>query len=139
MERALQLHPEQQALTPAQEAEVARFAAERIQTQLATSPVDESAAEALLKHAYEVVGLSPPSAIQCVDVPLELVTILAPLSIGQGFGDTWTSVRERIRDSIVDNVEATIATSVTAPLDDSVKERVLERVIASVQEHVWEH
>jgi hypothetical protein len=57
MDLALQLHPEQQALTPAQEAAVARFAAERIQAQLATSPIDESAAEALLTHAYEVAGL----------------------------------------------------------------------------------
>jgi hypothetical protein len=73
-----------------------------------------------------------------VDGPLDLVTLLAPPTIGQGFGDTWTSVRERIRDSIVDSVEATLATIVTATLDDCLKELVLERAIASVQDQVWD-
>ena len=45
MDLALRLQPGQQALTPAQEAEAQRFAAERIEAQLSTSSVDEQEAE----------------------------------------------------------------------------------------------
>ena len=48
MDPALHLHPEQQALTPTQEAETRRFADAYIQTQLSTEPVDEEEAEAFL-------------------------------------------------------------------------------------------
>ena len=49
------LQPGQQELTPEQQAEVERFAAECIQVQLSTEPVDEQAGEAFTQ-AYQVAS-----------------------------------------------------------------------------------
>ena len=77
MDPALHLHPEQQALTPDQEAEAKRFAERYIQTQLSTAPVDEEEAEACLWQAYEAAGQTPPRHIHWLDGPLQLVAALA--------------------------------------------------------------
>lgn len=73
----LRIQPDQERLSPEQEAEARRFAGERIEAQLATSPVDEPEAERLLRQAYLVAGLSPPRRIRWVDGPLPLVAVLA--------------------------------------------------------------
>ncbi len=73
MERRLRLYPGQETLTPAQQAEAKRFAAERIAAQLSTEPVDEPETEQLLRQAYVVDGFSPPERILWLDGPLELL------------------------------------------------------------------
>jgi hypothetical protein len=75
---ALRLYPGQEALTPAQEAEAQRFAAERIAAQNSTEPVDEPAAEALLVQSYAAAHLPPPTRILWVDGPLQLVHLVPP-------------------------------------------------------------
>jgi hypothetical protein len=72
----LRIQPDQERLSPEQEAEARRFAEERIAAQLATSPIDELEAEALLRQAYVVAGLPPPTRIRWVDGPLPLVAVL---------------------------------------------------------------
>ena len=52
----LTLRPGQQELTPEQMAEARDFAAARIEAQLSTAPVDERAAETLLRRAYAATG-----------------------------------------------------------------------------------
>ena len=69
----LRLHPGQEALTPAQEAEAERWASIRIEAQLAAEPVEEPEVERLLCQAYVVAGLLPPQHTQWVNAPLERV------------------------------------------------------------------
>jgi hypothetical protein len=88
MDPALRLHPEQQALTPAQEAETRRFVEAYIQTQLATEPVDEQEAEAFLRHMYAAVGLDPPPQIFWLDGPRQLDALLSS-------DDEWPSAADR--------------------------------------------
>lgn len=73
----LRLRPGQQELTPEQMAEARRFAAARIEAQLSTAPVDEWAAEMLLRRAYAAAGLRAPRRVHWLDGPLELVAVLA--------------------------------------------------------------
>ena len=90
----LRLHPGQEALTPAQEAEAQRFADECIRTQLSTDPVDEPQTVALLRQAYQVAGLEPPKQIIWLDGPLQFVTETAPQSVWGSVEDSvWASVR----------------------------------------------
>ncbi|HLV98686.1 MAG TPA: hypothetical protein VKT82_08425 [Ktedonobacterales bacterium] len=139
MDPALRLHPDQQELTSAQEAEARRFAEERIQAQLSTEPVDEQEAEALLRQAYEVAGLAAPQRIQWVDGPLQLVAALAPRSVGESItASSWgESVRAcMFRNGLGDIVEASVHTSVDTWLWNgvmsSVSDRVRDRVASSV-------
>jgi hypothetical protein len=72
----LTLKAGQTQLTPAQQAKVDQFLAARMQGQLATDPIDEDAAEALLCRAYEAVKLTPPERVLWVDSPLAMVALL---------------------------------------------------------------
>jgi Domain of unknown function (DUF6745) len=89
---SLRLHPGQDRLTPEQEAEARRFAAERIQAQLSTEPVDEQEVEAILRQFYQIVKLPPPR-IQWLDNPLQLVALTAPPTV-------WRSNRENVHVSL---------------------------------------
>ncbi|HEU5199526.1 MAG TPA: hypothetical protein VFU32_07810 [Ktedonobacterales bacterium] len=154
---SLQLHKDQQALTPEQEMEATRFAAERVQAQLSTEPVDEQEAEELLKQAYQVAGLEPPSTTFWLDGPLDLVRLFVPSSVeasvdarawarliegvGENVGEhiwkcAWKSVEAndafRLQVSVraVGNrIGESVETSVYRPLRDSVE--------ASVDAEVW--
>jgi hypothetical protein len=68
----LRLRPGQYALTAAHRAEAERFAAERIRVQLATEPVDEMMAEALLRQAYSTARVAATNHVYWLDGPLEL-------------------------------------------------------------------
>ncbi len=125
MDPALRLHPNQQALTPAQEAEARRFAAERIQAQLSTEPVDEQEAESFLRQAYAVARLPPPHTIHWVDGPLQLVAALAPQ---RGDASVRDSVRRSLEASVRANVETSVLKSVWASVGENARERVRERV-----------
>ena len=89
MDSALLLHPEQQALTLAQEAEAARFAEAYIQTQLSTEPVNELEAEAFLRQAYEVAGQPPPAHVHWVNGPREVLAVVAPEWVGTEQACVW--------------------------------------------------
>ena len=89
MDSALLLHPGQQGLTLAQEAEAARFARAYIQTQLSTKPVNEPEAEAFLCQAYEVAGLPPPAHVYWVDGPLEVLAVVAPQWVSTEQAYVW--------------------------------------------------
>ena len=69
----------QEALTPAQEAEMQRFTDAYIQTQLSTEPVDEREAEALVERAYVLAGLDAPAAYRVAGWPT--ATGRAPLLV----------------------------------------------------------
>src|SRR5215472_1809273 len=92
-EEHIRLHVGPRDLTPEQVVEVDRFASERLQAQLSTEPVDETAAETLLASAYATAGLAVPRHIHWLSGPLELVTVLA-----------WTgssvSVEDQYRDLV---------------------------------------
>lgn len=120
----LRLYPGQQALTPAQEAEAHRFAAQRIQAQLSTAPVDEPAAEALLKQAYAVAGCAAPQDIHWVDGPLQLVAMASHVA-GGFYAGLGASVR------------AGLGTSVRATLGEGLQTSVVDRVRESVRTNVW--
>jgi hypothetical protein len=99
----LRLRPEQATLTAAQVAEAERFMSERIQAQLSTAPVDETAAEDLLRQAYTAAGVAAPNHIHWLDGPLELVAALAA-------EDWWVSsiddaYRERVPHCVWDDVK----------------------------------
>ncbi len=72
---ALRLHPDQQALTPAQEAEAWRFVKVYLQQQLSTDPVDEEQADVFLRQVYQVAGLPPPARIHWVNGPREVPSV----------------------------------------------------------------
>jgi hypothetical protein len=128
---ALQLRPEQLALTPAQEAEAGRFADEFIHRQLSTEPVDERQAEAFLCQAYAVAGLAPPQRIQWLDGPLQLLTTLAPLS---RWGSLWDSFEADA--SVGGNIGGRARASIRASIWDRVEERVWFRVGAGIRASV---
>lgn len=78
MDPALRLQPGQQELTPAQEAEARRFAAERMQAQLSTEPVDEQESETLLRRAYRALGRLSSPRISWVERPPHLQKLIPP-------------------------------------------------------------
>src|ERR1051326_3184511 len=123
MQQAIRLHPGQQALTPAQEAEVTRFAALRIQTQLSTEPVDEPAAEALLKQAYELAGFATPLHVQWVDGRLQGVATLTTKNEGEG-GRIGSNPWDRVSDTARERVGANLWDSLGASVWDFVREGV---------------
>jgi hypothetical protein len=92
-DKALRLRLGQQELTTAQKVAARQFVEERIQAQLATTAVDEPAAEALLVQAYEAAGFASPHHIHWLDGPLELVAVLAR-------SDDWHTVDEPYRERI---------------------------------------
>lgn len=97
----LQLKPGQTELTPEQQAEAQRFAAERAQVHLSTEPVDEQLVERWVCQAYELAKVPPPTQIQWLDGPLQLVAALASQKI-------WASVwnRNRLKPRLGDSVWA---------------------------------
>ena len=118
----LRIRPGQERLTPAQEAEARRFAAERIAAQLSTDPVDEQEAEAFLRQAYQVAGLAAPQRIHWLDGPLQLVASLAPPSA---------------RGHVGASVEAGVEDSVRASVFNSVRHRVADSVRHCAAYNVW--
>src|SRR5262249_33012975 len=132
---ALHLHPGQRALTSEQEAEARRFASARIQGQLATTPVDEEEAEALLWQAYAAAGLSPPHHIHWLAGPLELIAALARNSTEIAVDDVFT---EQVSHCVWDDLlrESTEIQCLQAGLAESVDSRVRgvqQPVEASIQ------
>jgi hypothetical protein len=140
IEPHLRLQTGQQVFTPAQEEAARRFADTCIQAQLSTEPVKEQEAEALLKQAYQGVGLPSPKRIRWVQSPLQLVVALSSQNVGAG---VWEHVWERIWTSFEERVLASVEGSIWEQVWELVWERVWERVEASVgvvvQECVWEH
>jgi hypothetical protein len=92
-DKALRLRLGQQELTATQQRAARRFVEERIQAHLATTAVDEPAAEALLAQAYTAAGLDSPYHFHWLDGPLELVAVLAR-------DDSWHDVAERYRERV---------------------------------------
>lgn len=104
MEPHLRLQLDQQQLTPEQEAEAQRFAAECIAAQLSTEPVDEREAEACLRQAYELAGRAAPRQIHWLDGPLQLVEE-APQYLRDNPGN---HLRAGVRTSVWNNVRANV-------------------------------
>ncbi len=132
---ALLLHKSQQRLTPAQEAEAHRFAAERIHGYLTPQPVDEAEAEAFLGQAYEVAGLPAPRHVNWLDGPRQLTEYLAPARArtedtqGRSVQDhvldsVWTRVEKSLKKRLVNRVLASVSASVRDLLQDRVEARV---------------
>lgn len=150
----LRLHPGQQELTPEQEAEARHFARERIEAQLSTEPADEQEAEELLKQAYQVAGLAPPSAILWLDGPLELVELFVPSSaetivdarawarLIEGIGENvweriWTRAWKSVRTDVEFRLQVSVGKMVRASAFSEVFIRVRASVEASVNTRVW--
>lgn len=107
MEPDLRLQPDQQALSPEQEAEARRFAASRIAARLSTEPVDEREAETFLRHAYEMAGRAAPQQLHWLDGPLQLVEV-APQYLRDNPGN---HLRVSVRTSLWNNVRANVESS----------------------------
>lgn len=102
LDPTLRLKPAQPHLTPEQEMEAGRFAADVIHLQLSTDSVDEQAAEHFLREVYAQADLAPPKAIRWVDGPLELVTLLTTQEIGIGVWDSkWDTIWRRNGDRVL--------------------------------------
>lgn len=122
--------------------EAARFAAERIQAQLSTRPVDEQEAEKLLNQAYQMAGLEPPSTTLWLDGPLDLVRLFVPSSMGAMVdARAWVRLIEGIGENVGEhiwrcawkNAEADVAFR----LQGSVRGAVGNRIGASVEANVY--
>src|ERR1051326_5222536 len=131
MDPALRLRPGQRILSPAQEAEAQRFAAERIAAHLATAPVDEGEAESFLRQAYAAAGLPAPQHIRWVDGPLPLVEALEP---ARAEVDVW----EKVGVSVRAGAEARIRARIRASVDASIGDRIGDRVWAAVGASIWQ-
>ncbi|HEY1387988.1 MAG TPA: hypothetical protein VGF38_05545 [Ktedonobacterales bacterium] len=105
---ALRLYPGQEALTPAQETEAQRFAAERIAAQLSTEPVDEPAADALLVQSYTVAQLPPPARILWVDGPMQLVQLVVPSASLFVADHVKDDVEESVVGGVIERVRASM-------------------------------
>jgi hypothetical protein len=123
MEQPLRLRPGQRQLTPEQRVEASRLAAEYLQTQLSTRPVDEAVAVALLKQAYTAARLAAPCHICWVDGPMQLVAFWFP----EGF---WDGVHEEPvkRDNFWDTITASASESVWDRAFRDVMKRVDARI-----------
>lgn len=134
MDLSFQLHPGQEELTPAQEAEARRFAQERIAAQLSTEPVDEPEAERLLRQAYGVAGLRPPQHILWLDGPLQLVVVRAPQ---YERASVYDRVRAKLRASVQGSVHKSVGNSVYTSVYTNVYTSVFASVHTSVQTSVY--
>jgi hypothetical protein len=138
MDPALRLHPSQQALTPLQEAEARRFASERIQAQLSTEPVDEQEAEALLKHAYQVVGLATPHHISWVDGPLQLMAAPALDRFTDCVRGRFLTSRMKMMRSIRASAGTVVGDLVAGPIIERIRVSIWASVGLSVQRAIWD-
>ncbi|HEY7357067.1 MAG TPA: hypothetical protein VH590_11395 [Ktedonobacterales bacterium] len=130
---SLRLHPGQPHLTPEQEAEVKRFAEAYIQAQLSTEPVDESAAEALLRQAYQVAGLAAPRRINWVDGPLQLAASIETSADDTGEdASSGYSLRRSVEVSIWRAITASAAPAVLSDIEAYVGHDVAFRVWNSI-------
>lgn len=94
-ETRLRLESGQQDITAEQLAEAARFISEHVGAQLSGEPVDEAAAEELLRQAYVAARVPPPHHIHWLDGPLELVALLtATRDAG------WLTVADEYRERV---------------------------------------
>ena len=137
MDPALQLQPGQEELTPEQEAEARRFAAERIQAQLSAEPADEQAVEAWLRQAYAVAGLAPPQAIHWLNGPNHLCKVLSyPYPGDPVRASVEASIRASGRASIWDQIKASFRAGIKDHFKDSVRSRVWASLEANVRDRV---
>jgi len=142
MDPSFQLHPGQEELTPAQEAEARRFAQERIAAQLSTEPVDEPEAERLLRQAYGVAGLRPPQHILWLDGPLQLVVVRAPQYEQANMeaivgASVYDRVRARVRASVQGSVRKSVGVSTLANVRARAQASVHKSVHKSVGNSVY--
>ena len=119
IDSALRLRPGQPRLTPKQAAEAERFGDAYMGRLLSTEPVDEAAATALLKQAYEAAGLAAPRHVQWVDGPCQLIAVWVP----EGF---WDGVHSEpvMRDSLWETIDASALESVWERVSLAVSKRV---------------
>lgn len=146
---SLRLHPGQHHLTPEQESEAHRFAAERIQAQLSTEPVDESAAEALLRQAYQVAGLAAPRRIDWVDGPLQLAMVIETSADNTGEEasseyslrrsvevSAWRAITASAAPTVLSNIEAYVGHDVAFGVWDRIGRRIADYLSASVGRNI---
>jgi hypothetical protein len=115
----------QEALTPAQEAEMRRFTDAYIQTQLSTEPVDECAAQALVERAYVLAGLDAPGQIEWLDGPVQLVKrLFSSTEQGAPQASVWPHLQEELAGTMFDSVGAEL---------DAVGQRVEEAVLDRIE------
>ena len=118
----------QEALTPAQEAEMRRFTDAYIQTQLSTEPVDERAAQALVERAYVLAGLDAPAQIEWLDGPRRLVErLFSSTDQGAPQVSVWPHLQEQLAGSMFDSVGAELD-AVGQQVETTVFERLEVRV-----------
>lgn len=101
MKRKRKARQQPSTLTPEQQAEAKtaadRFDAACIQGYLSTEPVDEQAAEAYLRQAYERAGQAAPQQIHWLDGPCQLVAVLTRER-------NWLLIEDSVRESISPSV-----------------------------------
>jgi uncharacterized protein DUF6745 len=132
LDPALRLVAGQEALTPAQEAEVQRFTDAYIQTQLSTEPVDEHVAQALVERAYALAGLAAPGQIEWLDGPRRLVErLFSSTEQGAPQVSAWPDLQERLAKSMFTSVGAEFD-AVGQQVEAVVLDRIEARVRAGV-------
>jgi hypothetical protein len=148
----LRIQPGQGRLSPEQEREAERFVQARITAQLSTESVNEAETEALLKQAYQVAGLAPPTRICWVDGPLHLASALALQHVrSNAEASAEARVERRVRSSVKASVEPSlqqqvwnsVGRRVWASVHDGVQVSMEQRwhdgVLDSMYEQVWKH
>ena len=137
IEEHLKLKPGQTELTPEQQVEAQRFAAERIAAQLSTAPVDEQEAEVWLRQAYQVAGFAAPSTIFWLDGPLDLVDMLVPSGAeamvdARGWARWIAGVGENVGEHLWETAWNGVGADIPFRLQVSVRANAGERVRSSV-------
>jgi len=128
LDPALRLVAGQEALNPAQEAELQRFTNAYIQTQRSTEPVDEHVAQALVERAYALAGLDAPGQIEWLDGPRQLVErLFSSTEQGAPQVSVWPDLQERLAKSMFTSVGAEF---------DAVGQQVEAVVLDRIEAHV---
>jgi hypothetical protein len=132
LDPALRLVAGQEALTPAQEAEMRRFTDTYIQTQLSTEPVDEHVAQAIVERAYVLAGLDAPEQIEWLDGPRQLVERLFSSTVqGAPQVSVWPHVQEELAGTMFESVGGEMD-AVGQQVEEVLFEGIEDRVRAGV-------
>ena len=122
-----------ESLSPAQEAQLAPWAAKWTALALSTEPADRPTAEVAVKAMYSFAGLAEPEIVWALNPEAAgaVVTARGPLrAVGVS---VWVSVRDAVGVSVRDAVGVSVWVSVR----DSVRASVGVSVRASVGDSVW--
>ena len=118
-----------ESLTPAQEAQMAPWAAKWTALALSTEPADRPAAESSLRAMYRYARLAEPEIVWASN-PQEMGQILADSDTGEA---VWDAVDTAVRDAVDTAVRSAVDTAVRSAVDTAVRSAVWSAVWSAVR------